>query len=103
MGVLNFTVGAYGRNGGKAVLDAGFSTSDAFGTSTSADFVEDGSGDITLTPGSIFVATASEPMWIRFGGSAATVGDGHYLAADVKEFFEIGPETAGKVSAIDVS
>lgn len=103
MGTLNFSVSCYGRYGNRNVLDAAIRTSDAYTTSTSASFVEDGSGDIELRRGEVFVCTASEAMWLRFGGSAATVGDGHYIGPDQKEFFEIGPDTVGKVSVIDVA
>jgi len=102
MGTLNYTVGAYGRGVSQNVLDAGLRTSDAFTTSGVAANVTDGSGAISLRAGELFVCTATVPMWLRFGGNAATVGDGHYLAAEQTYFFEVGPGTQGAVSAIDV-
>lgn len=105
MGTLNFTVSKYGRqgrhSGGASVISTEVITSDAYTTSTSASFVEDGSGDIVLAPGQIFQCTPSEPMWIRFGGEVAAVGDGFYLTADTAHEFDCS--FGGKVSVIDVS
>lgn len=105
MGTLNFTVGKYGRqgrhSGGASVIATEVITSDAYTTSTSASNVEDGSGDITLALGQIFQCTADEPMWIRFGGDTATVGDGFYLLAD--QVYEFECTEPGTVSVIDVA
>jgi hypothetical protein len=103
MGTLNFTVGRYAPSRGQSpgIPASTVVTSDSYTTSTSASFVEDGSGDITVSPGVIFMCTADEPMWIRFGGDAATVGDGHYILAGARYEFEV--VDGGKVSAIDVS
>lgn len=103
MGNLNYTVGKYAPTRGQApaLMSSYVKTSDSYGTTTSASFVEDGSGDIELAVGDIFSGTADEAMWVRFGGAAATVGDGHYFPANVPVFLEV--HEAGKVSAIDVS
>lgn len=107
MGTVNFTVTKPGYTGLKSRSGVTYSsyirTSDSYASSTSASFVEDGSGDILLIAGDIIRITASEPMWIRFGGQAATIGDGYYLAADGVIDVECGREEAGKVSVIDVS
>jgi len=100
MGTLNFTVTRFGRQSGD-VLSTEVVTSDAFTTTTAAAFVEDGTGDIEVAPGAIFRCNASEPMWVNFGGAAATVGDGFYLHTNVDYVFEC--ESAGKVSVIDVA
>lgn len=104
MGTLNFTVGDYGTNKGRGaatVRSTAVKASDAFTTSTSAANVQDGAGAITLAVGQVFMCVASEPMWIAFGGTTATVGNDHYLLADIPYEFECN--TAGAVSVIDVS
>jgi len=108
MGTLNYTVGAYARtkgSGAASTLSSHIRTSDAYTTSTTAGYVEDGSGDITVSAGEIFIATIDEAAWIRFpdadGDTVATVGDGHYMPADTERAWEI--EFPGKVSIIDVA
>lgn len=105
MGTLNYTVSKYGRQGrhegGASVISTEVITSDAYTTSTSASYVEDGSGDITLAQGQIFRCVIDEPAWIRFGGDVATVGDGFYMRADTE--YEFDCATAGKVSVIDAA
>lgn len=101
MGTLNFTVGRYAKERNSNLISTDIRTSDAYTTSTSATFVEDGSGDITLAAGEIFRCSASEPAWIRFGGDTATVGDGFYMLSSTTYEWEV--DTAGKVSVIDVS
>lgn len=104
MGTLNFTVTEYGRGrgaGSSTLSSTEVETSDAFTTSTSAAYVEDGSGDIVLSVGRVFEVFPDEAMWIRFGGDVATVGDGFYLQANVKRQWEV--TNPGKVSVIDVA
>lgn len=102
MGTLNFTLGSYGRDGNRNVMDTAFRTSGAYTTSGTASFVEDAGGDIELRTGEVIEYTPSVAMWVRFGGSAAAVGTGHYAAAATTYYREVGPGTAGKMSAIDV-
>lgn len=101
MGTLNFTVGSYARDGNKNIADTAYRTSGAHTTSGTASFAEDAGGDIELRAGEVFMATASVAMWVRFGGGVAAAGTGHYLPAEASREFEVGPGTAGKVSAID--
>lgn len=105
MGTLNFTVTKYGRqgrhSGGASIAATEVITSDAHTTSTAASNVADGSGAITLALGQVFRCHADEPMWVNFGGAAATVGDGFFIPADQTSEFEC--TEAGTVSAIDVA
>lgn len=109
MGTLNFTVGQVGRTvrqvGGAGVFGSRFRTSGAYTTSTSASYVEDGSGDIEVRPGEFVRMTADEDMWINPSGVAA-VGTGFHLAAGIPFEYECDPGApAGtvKLSAIDVA
>ena len=105
MGTVNFTVAAYGRNakhsGMGGVISTSERTSDAYTSSTSASFVEDGSGDITLYVGEVIRLQVDEAAWVRFGDNVATVGDGFYVPPDIIMEFECA--AAGKVSIIDVA
>lgn len=104
MGTASFSVGKYatGRGSGAASIQSGeLTTSGAFTTSTSADFLEDAGGDITMAAGQILIIHADEAMRIRFGGSAATATVGHYIPAGIQKEYECSD--AGKVSIIDVA
>lgn len=103
MGTLNYTLGRYSRSNARSVMGTTIETSDAFTTSTTAGFVEDGSGDITAGAGAIFRCTIDEPAWIAFGGRTATVGNDFYMRADVEYEWEISPGDEGKISVIDVA
>lgn len=98
MGTLNWTVTSVGSaiKGVKASSDNG---SGAFTTSISAAAVT------SLSPhiGQIVQLTASEDMWVRFGGRTSAVGTGHFLPAGVPEVFEVVAGDGGAVSAIDVA
>ena len=96
MGTLNYTVTASGRN--PNVQSAGVVASDNHGTTTSEGAVT----GLTTQNGQVVKCVADEAMWISFGGTAA-VGTGHILTANIPEWFEIDRDTAGAVSAIDVS
>lgn len=106
MGTLNFTVTTYGvgpsNESAGNIPSTTARTSGAYTTTTSASNVEDGVGDITLYPGEIFRASASEDMWINFG-SAAAVGTGFYIAAGDTLEWECSSADAGTVSVIDVA
>ena len=99
MGTLSFSVGQ--SNSYETLVSTQVTTSGAFTTSGTAAFVEDASGDITLSAGQIFQAHASEAMRIVFGGQTATTSTGHYLPAGIQSQFLV--REAGKVSAIDVA
>lgn len=110
MGNLSFTVGPVGRTGrqtgGSGVMSSRFRTSGLFTTSTSASFVEDGSGDIEVNPGEFVLVLADTDMWINPTGNAAAVGTGFPLAAGVPFFYEQDPGPGAgalKLSAIDVA
>lgn len=102
MGTLNYTIGRYAAGRGLApnTMSSYVRTSDAFTTSTTASYVEDGSGDITLAYGEIVRAHADEDMWIRVN-AVATVGDGLFIPSGTTIDFEVHEE--GKLSVIDVA
>lgn len=107
MGTINFTVTTY-ANGpshgeGGVIPSTLVKTSGAYTTTTSATNVEDGTGDISLTLGDVFRASASEAMWVSFGGTTAAVGTGFYIGADQTFEWECAAADAGNVSVIDVS
>jgi len=97
MGTLNWTITTAGRN--PNVSSTGDSASGAATTSTSEGAVS----GLTLQPGHVISMTATEPMWVRFGGRTAAVGTGHYLPEAVTRDFEVQPGDDGAVSAIDVA
>lgn len=101
MGTLNFTLGHYGRDNARTIMGSNIVTSDAYTTSTSATFVEDGVGDITAARGQVFRCTIDEAAWVAFGGRTATVGNDFYMAANTTYEWEIA--TDGKISVIDVA
>lgn len=101
MGTLRFTLGDYSRDNARTVISSRIATSDAYTTSTSGTYVEDGAGDITAKAGQVFRASASEAMWLAFGDRVATVGNDFYLSPDREYEWEIHPADAGKISAID--
>lgn len=103
MGTLNYTLGYYCRDNARTLISTAISTSDAFSTTTSAAFVEDGSGDIEADTGQVFRGVIDEPAWIAFGGRTATVGNDFYMRADIEYEFEIAAGDAGKISIIDVA
>lgn len=101
MGTLNYTVTTFGKKGGNRGSGNTIGTSErasgAFTTSTSAADIT----SLTVQADEIFRATASEDMWIRFGGNTAAVGTGFFLASGATLDFEV--TAAGAVSTIDVS
>ena len=101
MGTASFSVGRRDRFLGGNVLTSEVITSGAFTTSGTAANVEDGSGDITLKVGEVFVVFADEAMRVNFGGTAATTTTGHYIPASTLQAFTC--EAAGVVSIIDVA
>lgn len=103
MGTLNYTLGLYGGDTARSVMGTTRIQSDAFTTSTSASFVDDGTTDITARAGEVFRCTISEAAWIAFGGRTATVGNDFYMRADTEYEWEISPGDAGKISVIDVA
>jgi len=96
MGTLNWTQTTAGRN--PNVSSSGVSASGAFTTSGVAANVT----SLSPYPGDIVTLTATQAMWVNFGGTAAAVGSGHYLPAEASRDFEIQQGDAGAVSAIDV-
>jgi membrane protein implicated in regulation of membrane protease activity len=103
MGTLSYTVTNYGAARGQAPVLRGSAvrTSYNFTTSTSADDVQDGSGDITRSRGEVIAAYADEAMRLSFGGVAATAHVGHYIPAG--ELVEIECEQGGTVSVRDIA
>lgn len=99
MGTLNWTVEAEG-NRNKNVAGSQDNASGAATTSTSEGAVS----GLTPQAGQIVTLTASEEMWVRFGGRTAAVGTGKYIPANVPMSFEVSTGDSNKaVSAIDVS
>jgi hypothetical protein len=99
MGTLSFSVSEYGQRA-NTLQSTLLATSGAHTTSTTASYVEDADGDITLQPGQVIVAFADEAMRIRIG-AVATATVGHYIPANIPMWFEC--REAGLVSAIDVA
>lgn len=98
MGVVNWTLGTYGRDPSRALMSTEIVASDSYNSSTTA-------GNITglaTEVGQVLKLTNSTAAWVRFGATA-TVGDGFYMVADVDYWFEIHPSTEGTVSIIDVA
>jgi len=100
MATINFTVTEASDDPNTPITSSTYRTSGAFTTGATAANVEDTVGDISTAPGEIFRATASADMWIRFGAAAA-VGTGHFLGSGTTLEWEIAPDDAGIVSAID--
>lgn len=103
MGDFSFTVGRYSRSNARSVMGTTVETSDSFTSSTTAAFVEDASGDITVGAGAIVRATCSEDAWVAFGGRTATVGNDFKMLAGNEYEWEISPGDEGKISVIDVA
>jgi hypothetical protein len=103
MGTLNYTLADYGVDNARTLISSRPVTSDAYTSSTSATFVEDGAGDITVGVGQVFRATIDEAAWIAFGDRVATVGNDFYMRPDTEYEWEIAPGDDGKVSIIDVA
>jgi hypothetical protein len=102
MGVLHFSAGKYARSrgaGSATTLSTKVRTSGAFTTSSAADNVEDGSGEITMAVGEVFQGHSATAHWLTFGGGTATAGSDIYLPAGAQREYEV--EVAGTVSAIE--
>ena len=103
MATVDFTVTQYGRSRGSA---AGTIRSSKVRTSgqdtiTTAENIEDASGDIVLSVGEVFAVHSDLPLRVSFGGIAATGTTGHYIPGDV--LVEIEVADAGFVSAIEAT
>lgn len=98
MGTLSWSVTESGRLN-KNVQSSRHVASGAFTTSPSAANVT----GLSPSVGDVVVVHADEAMRIGFGATAATASTGHYLAAGAHREFEISPNDAGAVSAIDVA
>jgi hypothetical protein len=105
MGTANFTIGEYGKFGGNIgrgnIQSTKIRTSGAHTTTTSASFLEASAVDVIARAGEIVRITASEDMWVAFGGTAATVGAEHFVGAGDTLILEVFAD--GKISAIDVA
>ena len=97
MGTLNWTITEAGQRN-TVVASSGVAASGAFTTSGSAANVT----NLAPKSGCIVSLTASQAMWVNFGGRTAAVGTGHYLPAEATRDFEVMQGDAGQVSAIDV-
>lgn len=99
MGTLSFSVSEYGQRS-NTVQSTLLATSGAHTTSTTASYVEDADGDITIQPGQVIMVWADEAMRLKLG-AAATATVGHYIPAATAIWLEC--RDAGLVSAIDVA
>lgn len=70
-------------------------------TITTAENIEDASGDISVKDGDYIEILSSAKLRVRFGGTAATATTGFVIAADTPRGFVIGPDEEGTVSAIE--
>jgi len=99
MGTLNWTVTNYSTGGNKNIQSTKHGLTGAFTSSTSAAPVT----NAVFHPGQVVTVSASEEMWIDFGGRTAAVGTGHYLPANFPMSYEVEVGDAGAMSAIDVA
>ena len=104
MGTLSYSVTKPAKTrgqGGASYLSTDVRTSGVHITSIAASNVEDGAGAISLIRGEMFRGSASENMWINFGGNAATVGGSIFIR--VNQTIEVEAHVDGTVSVIDVA
>lgn len=98
MGTLNWTRGSYCPDEHRNIMATAIADSGAFTTTTSAATVT----GLSAKPGDVLALTATTSSWVMFGGSAASVGTGHYIPADVPMHFEVSAADTGAVSIIEV-
>ncbi len=96
MGTVNWTVTNYGAKF-PTVSSSGYAASGSFTSSASAANIT----SLSPRPGNVVSITALQGTWIRFGGTAAAVGSGHYIPANQTRDFEVQQGDAGTVSAIE--
>jgi hypothetical protein len=105
MAKVDFTVteGGKSRGSGGPTLMSSRVRLSGQDTITTAENIENASGDITLAAGDVFCILADANMRVRFGGVAATATTGHIVPANQHCAFEIDGRDAGTVSAIEAS
>jgi hypothetical protein len=105
MAVIDFTVTKYatGRGSGAASIRSSRTRISGQDTITTAENLEDASGDITLAAGDILAIHSDVAIRIAFGGTAATGTTGHYIPAAAMIEIEVHGDDAGTVSAIEAS
>ena len=97
MGTLNWVIEGY-ADSAQTIASSADNGSGAATTSTSEGAVS----GFTPQVGEVVSLTASENMWVRFGGRTAAVGTGKFLPANMHMSFEISVgDSGGAVSAID--
>lgn len=98
MGTTNFSVGGYSRFGGYGgsgpIMSSKVRTSGSFTTSTSADNLEDGSGEVTVNAGEVIVILPTVAGWVSLAGAAA-VGTGIPCPADQVTHIEVQQDHDG--------
>lgn len=97
MGVQNWSVVNFGRSPNHTVPGSSFSDSGAFTSSGTAANIT----GLILNSGELLEITSSVNAWINFGGTAAAVGTGRFIAAGVTYHFQVSEGDAGVVSVID--
>jgi len=100
MGLLNFSVTAYGQRS-NAVQCTSFATGGNFTTSTTASDLTTAAGPLTLQPGQVIMLYASVAMRVRFHGDDATATTGHFIPPETPIWFEC--REAGTVSVVDLA
>lgn len=103
MATVDFEVSKYGRDKGRgaATLQATTVITSGQDTITTAENIEDASGDIVVSAGQVFVILSDAKLRIRFGGIPATATAGNIVPANQLRFFEV--TEAGTVSAIEAT
>lgn len=101
MATVDFTVTRYSKGMSAGTIRSSHIKTSGQDAITTAENLEDASGDITLAAGDVIALHCSAAMRVAFGGTAATGTTGHYIPATT--LIEIECEHPGTVSMIEAS